>query len=748
MPDQPRVPAETTAARSAPASLSADQALQLTEFARVCRAAARAVSLYPAGHPTIETTLSRLAAATTRLTERGPFRLQITADRLLVDGAAAPRQEAAMTELAALLHRHLVGALTLNAGAGEESWRTLLLLLARSADDVRADGGLARLWATAGGPSVEIEEIDYAEVLREKQGLATAIEDILTAAMAGPKVRLDESGLRLLREIVGDPAKLDALVAELERTNAPRGGDAMAAVLMKLLREVTQYVSAMDPSQLPPLFQQLGHGARRLSASSMLALLSQRGKPEAMVNGTDVAAAVADGMGDESVAEFVAGSVVQDGTASERLAHAFSALVPDVDRQRQLLALARDRASATPLGAAEGFPELWQRVSGMLTSYTDATFVSDGYARELSLARTQPLDVEKTADDPPERIAGWLATVSDSALRALDRSLLTDLLAIEADALRWRDIADTVVAHADDLVRVGYFEQAWHLVESVCERAGEDPARQPHGAAALERFGQGAMLKHVATHLRSAADDEYDRFTRLCHRIGPSVVPPLAEAVAAEQDARSRRRLRDILVGFGSRGRESVQQLMNAQNWEVRRTAAYLLREFGGAEGLKELIPLLTDPEPLVQREAVQGLVFNGSAEASDILLHALTSAAGRTREVLVNELLSMRDDRAALVFCHLVRHLNRRALPHLYAAALDALGHATGREPVEALRFALAQGDWSTPLLNRRFRASAAQSLVRIGTPEALDALREAAARGSRGARAAARAELARTGA
>ena len=41
----------------------------------------------------------------------------------------------------------------------------------------------------------------------------------------------------------------------------------------------------------------------------------------------------------------------------------------------------------------------------------------------------------------------------------------------------------------------------------------------------------------------------------------------------------------------------------------MRRTAAYLLREFGGTEGLKELVPLLTDPEPLVQREAIQGLV-------------------------------------------------------------------------------------------------------------------------------------------
>ena len=141
-------------------------------------------------------------------------------------------------------------------------------------------------------------------------------------------------------------------------------------------------------------------------------------------------------------------------------------------------------------------------------------------------------------------------------------------------------------------------------------------------------------MKHVAAHLRSADDEAFERFERLCHAIGTPVIAPLAEALSAEQDARSRRRLRDVLVGFGAQGRDVVQQLMNAPNWEVRRTAAFLLREFGGSEGLRELIPLLTDSEPLVQREAVQGLVLNGSDEAAAILVQRarLRSAAAPAR--------------------------------------------------------------------------------------------------------------------
>src|SRR6185436_138474 len=188
-------------------------------------------------------------------------------------------------------------------------------------------------------------------------------------------------------------------------------------------------------------------------------------------------------------------------------------------------------------------------------------------------------------------------------------------------------IAETVVTHADDLLRVGFFDQAWQLVERIVEQSASRAERQPHAAAALEQFGRGSMMKHAAAHLRSASDEGAERFGRICHAMGPAVIAPLAEALSSEQDARARRRLRDILLGFGARGRESVQQLMSATNWEVRRTAAYLLREFGGAEGLKDLAPLLADPEPLVQREAVQGLVLNGSEEAARMLLSALTAA-------------------------------------------------------------------------------------------------------------------------
>ncbi len=501
---------------AAPPPLAPDASAKFAEFARACKAAARAVALYPGSHPAIGVSLSRLTQATTRLADSGPFKVQVRADSLLLDGALPQRPDPAIGELAEVLYRHMIGVLTVNAAADADSWRTLLLLLARTPEDVRGDGGIARLWATAGGPSLEIIEIDYAEVLREKQGDAATIDQIIAAAIAGPQMQLDDSTLQALLGIVGDPEKLQQLMTELEAATEAGGLDVKTAAFLNLLRGLAEYVARTNPDQLDSIFKQVGHAAGGFSADSMIALLAQRERPEAMAGTINVVGALADRMSDATVAKFVAGSVIAEGGATDRLAHAFQALVPERDRQRQLLALAETEVSASTLGEDTSFKELWGSVEGMLTSYSDESYVSSDYGRELSGARARAVDVERVSDDPPERVAAWLTTVSDSALRNLDHQLLLDILAIEEDPLRWRDVAETVVTHADDLVRVGYFDPAWQLAEAVVDQAAARPGREVHARSALAHFGRGPMMKHVAAHLRGANDEGYDRFKRIC----------------------------------------------------------------------------------------------------------------------------------------------------------------------------------------------------------------------------------------
>ena len=118
--------------------------------------------------------------------------------------------------------------------------------------------------------------------------------------------------------------------------------------------------------------------------------------------------------------------------------------------------------------------------------------------------------------------------------------------------------------------------------------------------------------------------------------LGAPVIRPLAEALAAEDRGRAFRRLTDVLVSFGSRGRDAVEQLKSSQNPGVRRTAIYLLRAFGGNDALPELAPLLEDADVNVQREAIRAIVTIGTDEAYGLLEKGLTSGSAGSRDAIL----------------------------------------------------------------------------------------------------------------
>src|SRR5688572_2539629 len=96
-------------------SLDQEAAARLTDFARACKAAARAVTLYPSSHPAIRLSLGRLTESASRITAKGTVQLGVVPDNLLLDGAAPARPDQAVRETGALFHDHMIGLVTLHS---------------------------------------------------------------------------------------------------------------------------------------------------------------------------------------------------------------------------------------------------------------------------------------------------------------------------------------------------------------------------------------------------------------------------------------------------------------------------------------------------------------------------------------------------------------------------------------------------------------------------------------------------------
>jgi hypothetical protein len=478
----------------------------------------------------------------------------------------------------------------------------------------------------------------------------------------------------------------------------------------------------------------------------LMTLMSQPGERD---EGSRLMHAVVGHMSDGNISQFVSRDVVAESTATDRLVQAFQSLVQDAEQRPRLLALAKEDVAASPLGSTEGFENVWNAIAEkLLTSYSDESYVSQDYGRELSGARSHAVEVEQISDDPPERISAWLGTVATSALRSLDLTLVLDLLRIEPDDDRWGELMTPVVKLLEDQLLVGDFDAARQLIAVLVEERDDSgsPVRRQHALTALDTLIAGSMMRHVATHLATIDDAQFDRVKTMCTSLGEVLVRPLAETLSVEERPRPRERLTAILIAFGAVGRRTVERLKGSQNPAVRRTAIYLLREFGGSEALPDLTELLGDDEPRVQREAVRAILNIGSDEAYRILQKALIDGTEHSREAIMQSISSVRDERAAPLFTHILRHVDHRGpLSGVYLRAIESLGALRDPQGIEPLKESLYKGEWWAPRRTAAMRSAAAAALARIGTPEALAALDEAAGSGTRGVRAAARPHLVR---
>ena len=710
--------------------LPPDLSQRLADFARACRGAARAVSLYPPGHRTVVDAIARVTDAARGAAGDDGLAIDVMPGELRVRGLGPDRDDPAMRELASMLHAQQIGGVTLHGNADRDSWQTLLTFMSRPPEDNRRDGGLAALWKTAGGPSIELHAIDYAALLREGHGGSLA--RLLKAANEGALAALSLDDL-------------ESIIAAVEERRSGRGGDAdgddtAGRAIARLGALVLERGTSEDPGRIEAALQRLAQLTAGLSAEGMCGLVAARsGAGGAGPSDADGADAVIDHMDAPVKARFVATALATEGSATARLREAFEALVPADDRRR-IASLADEMLPSTGAPPDE-VPRLRQELDHLVVSYDDSRFVGSSYARELTGARVRAEDLETAKPDPPERVDQWMSTVSDGALRGLDLQVLIDLLAIDQEPAQMSVIAQQAAARIEELVRVGFVEPALAL-ESALESAREAGSDRGEAAEqALVRLRSGSLVRDLMPLVRRAVPVEVDQITALLARLGPAIAPALAGSLARESDPAARERLRAVLAGFGDAGEQAVRALLASDNPETRRNAAVLLRDFGGAASIDVLERLLGDSDLRVRREALRALAVVEDPQAHERILRTLASVPAATQRALLDELGLLRDVRVSPLLALLARRWRERRMADAALQAigqLGMLGSGVPREAIDTLAPLVDASRWWSPGRARRVRQEAADALASIGTPDARSALDTIAERRGKGAGAA----------
>ena len=741
-----------TAPQAPTETLSPEVAARLAEFAKACKAATRIVSMYPPTHPAIQAALARISEASKQATYNGPFPITVLPDTLLVGGRGLARPEQSVHELAVLLHQQLIIEMTLLDRLDNDAWHAFLTLLAKSPEDTRLLGGVAKAWEATGNKAIALKEIDYADLLRERAGggeTAATWDRILLLLQQEKEKELREGGgdgsMSDLMALTESPERLAQFAQKLQEAGKAGGDDSLQQrkSLLELMHGLANYTSERKPEALNAVLDTMAGAAAQMPPDMLLTLIT-----DPPSGGMDLAKELQGRLTDEMISKFLVDNIVKDHGANARLATAFQTLVPDPSKQQEILAAAMQQAAEAFKDPNE-FESVWQKSTEMLMHYSDAKFVSDSYAQELTFAQaqSQALEVDKIGDDPPARIRAWLATLNDDQIRAHDQRLILDLLKIEKRHDAWTGVLDSAITQIDVLVQAGELKLAQEVLDAV-DASARDHA-SPFAAAAadgIKKLLDGPMVRHLATFLQKATDAEFGIAKQMCKTLGPVLVKPMSDAIMGEDNPKTVRRLRDILISFGPAAREYANEMRSSRNPAVRRAAVDLLRALGGDAALPDLRTMLDDTDAGVQREALRAILQVGTRDAYQMLEQALRSGADRTKDAILQSLGAFRDEKAAPLFLYILSNTPfNSANEGLLTQTMESLGRvATDERSVSTLREILYRGEWWAPGRTARFRTTAARALRSMGTSGSDFALQEAATAGPGGVRKVAKAALA----
>ena len=676
---------------------------RVLDFARAFRSAARTVGFYPPTHQAVVAALDQVASAARAVTAAGPVCLTILPQAFLAGGVPVDSTETVVTEFAALCHRHGVGAVNLDGRATPEAWQAFFMLLARRPEEVRNAGGIQRQWKALRHTSPAILEIDFGALLRGKVGgdyleLAAVISHYLETAGVGGSI-LDDPCAALRRAI----------------DTAPDVPQAIAAVLREL-RAAAQ-LTWTQPEQFNDVFRRAATVAEFLTEELMAGLLERRGTPEATVGALDVVRALVERMPDATVSKFLSKIMSEAGAASSRVTDIFRSLVPNPDRRRLIVSEAQDVTLENDVLVQ------WAEIERNLEAYVDRRFISEQYGDELHEVQDRDAGAALGTDDPPERLAAWIASISDEVVRELDLRLLSDLVRSETDGGRLRKILEILQAHVLEAAEAGEWGGVARMLDAIQAAGAQSVDRTLPVLAAetVQKLGASPAAQSALAALPDATPAGADVLVAVLAAIGAPLMPAVAERWAAEREPSVRARFERAVAAAGRAGRDGLRRLLasDAEPGDVRVAAIRLLELTPGTEHLPALEAALSDAHEGVRAEAFRALSSSGAERAAEILARGIARADAATQLPLLKRLSAHGGVRSLPVLRRLVPQIDPQTAPLAVCLSLIEVFERVGGPETEALLLGLAQRThWRTPLRTWRIRtaANAALRVVRKG--------------------------------
>ena len=719
----------------------------VTSLARTLVSAVRHWTLYPEDHPAVRASFERLSQAILAATNDAVFSVGITPDSLMIESFAVP-SSLQVAEAARLLHDRDLLRLTFTGTVPPEAIAKLLRLLALDRETLRSRGGPEGVWREDGDSTITLEQIDYEQVLEDKDDRFDRRHDdiwksIVHSIVTGQKA-MDEVAQQRLLAIAADPVQISDLASEVIAHKCTADGAPMittqAATVLAAFRHLASIVSVKAADQSDVTMQNLASAASTLNPHIVMEMLQSDDDPGDTIR---VAQRLSGAFDDAKVAQLLATALTKEGQASGRLAQVFDTIAPDPERKRRVLTLTRSMLSESTFGQSKQFKAIWSSMEELLLSYNDTPFVSGQYRAQLDgvAARSETM----AARDLPEEMPEWADSLGQQNVRKLSVVLIIDLLKLERDAARAAEIGDDMTGLAEDLLIAGDYADALRVVSALADAANNARFVAPGACReALFRLAASAGMHEAVAMLGDFERENLETFSDICRLVGVAIVDVLGLTLRIQDRTAARVRASDLIVGFGAPAVSRLAPFIDDERAYVQSHVAEVLGRLAAPQAVPLLQPLLRRNDPKVVRVAVSAMANINDPAAARAIHTVLRAATGDQRRAVIDALVAERDARVVPMLVRILEESEPLGKDHAVVLdTLTALKLVHTDTAVRPIARVAERKKWFARSKNMALKSTAVDALASIGTEESRQALRKAAAEGDRMLRRLARAKL-----
>lgn len=717
------------------AESAADTTRLAVGFARAMTVGLRSWGFYPPEHPAVAMAVERLIATATDACAAGMMQLAVTPHALLLDGLPLDSSDLAVVECAELLHDRDILQITLAAPPSDAVVRALLTVLALDRESRRARGGPAAIWSAEDQTAVLIEQIDYQEILERELDEGPARRDatwksIVRSIIMGHSTFTAAEQERLL-EISRDVGAIGELCKDAKEPFCMPDGSPMlttqAATVLAVYKHIAKTVTALEPERVKEAIDSLALAAGNLESSTALELLLQE---EQAADGIPIISALKQSFDDQQVALLLARALSSPGHATNRLARVLDTLAPDEQRKKRVLTLARKLISERDFGSKRPIDDIRKSLDELLLQYDESTYVSKDYRESMDHAAGRA--AELAARGLPPEMDEWLETLGGDSVRRLSGQLLIDLLRNETVPGRMSETARDMAAFVEELLLAGAYGECVPVIEELTAATARKPAVAPDACRnAISIVGASKALAEAATTLGDQDANEFSAFERLIQAVGPSAVPAVLRAYQRE-DGAAGDRATALLGKFGPAAIPAIAAALEDPRWFVQRELAKALGKIGTAAAVPPLQSLLRRSDVRVLQTAVSSLSGISDPAAEKALHMVLKASTGDARGAVIGALVGLKDARVVPMLARVLQESDPFSdeFP-LILETLTALATMRDDRALEPIAAMARKKKWLAWGRTNQMRLACLQTLSRIGTPKARQALTELATTG-----------------